>query len=151
LGVNDIELVWQKSAPMAVEDKSRYQDSVVAKSSQEHETNDTNPERPETSSGDGDGDGDGDQPETCGEPSSGHADGSGSEDVIVCDVDISSQTESVKRLFMERTATYNIPQLERLYTRIMKGVFETKDKVKDDLRPSILMYLEKFAEEEANF
>jgi hypothetical protein len=149
LGVNDIELVWQKSAPMAAEDKSRYQDSVVAKSSQEHETNDTNPERPETSSGDGDGDGD--RPETCGEPSSGYADGIGSEDVIVCDVDISSQTESVKRLFMERTATYNIPQLERLYTRIMKGVFETKDKVKDDLRPSILMYLEKFAEEEANF
>ncbi|XP_062173203.1 ATPase family AAA domain-containing protein At1g05910 isoform X2 [Alnus glutinosa] len=137
------------AAPMAAEDKSRYQDSVVAKSSQEHETNDTNPERPETSSGDGDGDGD--RPETCGEPSSGHADGIGSEDVIVCDVDISSQTESVKRLFMERTATYNIPQLERLYTRIMKGVFETKDKVKDDLRPSILMYLEKFAEEEANF
>lgn len=126
------------------EDKSRYQDSVVAKSSQEHETNDTNPERPETSCGDGD------QHETCGEPS-GHADGSGLEDVTVCDVDISSQVASVKQLFVERTATYNIPQLERLYTRIMKGVFETKDKVKDDLRPSILMYLEKFAEDEANF
>lgn len=118
----------------------------MAKSSQEQETNDTNPERPETSCGDGDGD----RPETCGEPS-GHADGSGSEDVTMCDIDISGQTESVKRLFVERTATYNIPQLERLYTRIMKGVFETKDKVKDDLRPSILTYLEKFAEDEANF
>ncbi|XP_059459013.1 ATPase family AAA domain-containing protein At1g05910-like isoform X1 [Corylus avellana] len=128
------------------EDKSRYQDSVVAKSSQEQETNDTNPERPETSCGDGDGD----RPETCGEPS-GHADGSGPEDVTMCDIDISGQTESVRRLFVERTATYNIPQLERLYTRIMKGVFETKDKVKDDLRPSILTYLEKFAEDEANF
>jgi hypothetical protein len=116
----------------------------VAKSSLEQETNDTNPERPETSCGDGD------RPETCGEPS-GHADGSGSEDATMPDIDISGQTESVKRLFVERTASYNIPQLERLYTRIMKGVFETKDKVKDDLRPSILMYLEKFAEDEANF
>lgn len=122
----------------------QYQDSLVAKPTEEHETNDTNLERPETSSGDGD------RHETSGEPS-GHADGSGSEDVTVCDSDISGQTESVKRLFVERTASYNIPQLERLYTRIMKGVFETKDKVKEDLRPSILMYLLKFGEDEANF
>lgn len=65
--------------------------------------------------------------------------------------DISSQVEPVKRLFMERTSTYNIPQLERLYTRILKGVFETKERVKDDLKPAILMYLLKFADDEANF
>ncbi|XP_040993083.1 ATPase family AAA domain-containing protein At1g05910 [Juglans microcarpa x Juglans regia] len=121
------------------EDKSRYQDS------QEPETNDTNPERPETSSADGNH-----QLDIIVEPS-GHADGSGSEEVTMSDADISSQVEPVKLLFMERTANYNVPQLERLYTRIMKGVFETKEQVKDQLKPSILMYLLKFAEDEANF
>lgn len=121
------------------EDKSRYQDS------QEPETNDTNPERPETSSADGNH-----QLDIIVEPS-GHADGSGSEEVTMSDADISSQVEPVKQLFLERTANYNVPQLERLYTRIMKGVFETKEQVKDQLKPSILMYLLKFAEDEANF
>jgi|UniRef100_A0A2N9IN01 hypothetical protein len=116
----------------------------MEKSSQEPETNDTNPERPETSSADGN------QHETSGE-ASGHADGSGSEDVTMSDGDISNQVESIKLLLVERSASYSIPQLERLYTRIMKGVFETKAKVKDDLKPSILRYLLKFAEDEANF
>nr|POE57835.1 atpase family aaa domain-containing protein [Quercus suber] len=120
------------------EDKSRHhQDSQLqAKSSKEpDQTDDTNnPERPETSSSDGN------QHETS------------AEDVIMSDGDnISNQVESVKLLFMEHTASYNIPQLERLYIRIMKGVFETKAKVKDDPKPSILKYLLKFAEDEANF
>ena len=120
------------------EDKSRHhQDSQLqAKSSKEpDQTDDTNnPERPETSSADGN------QHETS------------AEDVIMSDGDnISNQVESVKLLFVEHTASYNIPQLERLYTRIMKGVFETKVKVKDDLKPSILKYLLKFAENEENF
>lgn len=129
---------------MTVEDKSRHQDSQLPKSSQEPETNDENPERPETSSAEGN------QHETSGE-ASGHADGSGSEDVVVSDGDISNQVESVKLLLVKHTASYSIPQLERLYTRIMKGVFETKAEVKDDLKPSILRYLLKFAEDEANF
>ncbi|KAF3956079.1 hypothetical protein CMV_018768 [Castanea mollissima] len=121
-----------------VEDKSRHhQDSQLqAKSSKEPDQIDdiNNPERPETSSADGN------QHETS------------AEDVIMSDGDnISNQVESVKLLFVEHTASYNIPQLERLYTRIMKGVFETKAKVKDDLKPSILKYLLKFAEDEANF
>ncbi|KAK7832436.1 atpase family aaa domain-containing protein [Quercus suber] len=131
-------------AASTVEDKSRQQDSQLPKSSQEPETNDENPERPETSSADGN------QHETSGE-ASGHADGSGSEDVVVSDGDISNQVESVKLLLVKHTASYSIPQLERLYTRIMKGVFETKAEVKDDLKPSILRYLLKFAEDEANF
>ncbi|XP_075661051.1 ATPase family AAA domain-containing protein At1g05910 [Castanea sativa] len=131
-------------AASTVEDKSRHQDSQLPKSSQEPETNDENPERPETSSAEGN------QHETSGE-ASGHADGSGSEDVVVSDGDISNQVESVKLLLVKHTASYSIPQLERLYTRIMKGVFETKAEVKDDLKPSILRYLLKFAEDEANF
>ncbi|XP_050256682.1 ATPase family AAA domain-containing protein At1g05910 [Quercus robur] len=131
-------------AASTVEDKSRQQDSQLPKSSQEPETNDENPERPETSSADGN------QHETSGE-ASGHADGSGSEDVVMSDGDISNQVESVKLLLVKHTASYSIPQLERLYTRIMKGIFETKAEVKDDLKPSILRYLLKFAEDEANF
>ena len=69
------------------------------------------------------------------------------------DGDISGKAESVKRVFMERTEGYAIPQLERLYTRVMKGVFETKagEPAVDDLRPSILSFLLKFAEDIANF
>lgn len=126
------------------EDKSRHQDSLPAKSSQEPESNDANPERPETSSVDGN------QVDIVIEPSV-HGDGSGYEEVTMSDGDIPSQVEPVKQLFLERTTNYNVPQLERLYTRIMKGVFETKAKVKDQLKPSILMYLLKFAEDEANF
>ncbi|KAK8578524.1 hypothetical protein V6N13_100360 [Hibiscus sabdariffa] len=33
-----------------------------------------------------------------------------------------------KQLFVEQTGSYSIPQLERPYTRIMKGNFETRDK-----------------------
>jgi hypothetical protein len=89
------------------------------------------------------------QHETSGE-AFGHADGSGFEDVTMSDGDISNQVESIKLLLVERSASYNIPQLEWLCTRIMKGVFETKAEVKDDLKPSILRYLLKFAEDEAN-
>ncbi|KAJ6677663.1 hypothetical protein OIU85_008257 [Salix viminalis] len=54
--------------------------------------------------------------------------------------------------FTERTENYDIPQLERLYTRIMKGIFETKAKgFEDGPRYSILRFLVKFAEDAANF
>lgn len=67
------------------------------------------------------------------------------------DSDVSDQVASVKQLFIERTDNYVIPQLERLYTRIIKGVFETRKGVEGNLKHSILSFLLKFAEDEANF
>ncbi|XP_010485521.1 PREDICTED: ATPase family AAA domain-containing protein At1g05910-like [Camelina sativa] len=71
------------------------------------------------------------------------------------DEEISKRIEIVKVLLMERTDKYNIPQMERLYTRIMKGVLETLDKGlrDDDNNPkhSILRFLSEFAQHEANF
>ena len=68
------------------------------------------------------------------------------------DGEFSSQVDSVKQLLVKRSENYSIPQLERLYTRIMKGVFEIKDKgMKDDPNTSVLKYLLKFVEDEANF
>ncbi|XAR48719.1 hypothetical protein NMG60_11031624 [Bertholletia excelsa] len=82
-----------------------------------------------------------------------NANASRSQDVMMSDGEFSEKVDSVKRIFLERTKDYGIAQLERLYTRIMKGVFETKasSELADDLRSSILSYLLKFAENEANF
>ncbi|KAK6279372.1 hypothetical protein POUND7_019639 [Theobroma cacao] len=130
---------------LAVEEKSRIIDSVQTKSSEALEANEINCERPESTCGDGN------QQESCTEASD-LINGSGSEDIRMADDEISNQVESAKQLFVERTKSYSIPQLERLYTRIMKGIFETRDKgVEDDPKPSILKFLLKFAEDEANF
>ncbi|KAJ0093084.1 hypothetical protein Patl1_26342 [Pistacia atlantica] len=132
------------AAPIA-EDRSRHQDSLQTKSPQEVEANDADPERPEILSADCN------RNDTSAEVS-GITDVSGSQDVVMSDSEIISQVDSVKRLLVERTENFGIPQLERLYTRIVKGIFETKDKgVEDDPKPSILRYLTKFAEDNANF
>lgn len=81
-----------------------------------------------------------------------HADGgSNSHDALAMDIDISDQVESIKRRFVERTDRYLIPQLESLYTRVIKGVFETRRGGKDDLKQRILSFLSKYAEDVANF
>ncbi|XVF37845.1 hypothetical protein REPUB_Repub20aG0046000 [Reevesia pubescens] len=130
---------------LAAEDKSRMADSVQTKSSQTLEANEINCDRPEPTSGDGN------QKEKSTEASD-LIDENGSQDMRMSDSEISNQVESAKKLFVERTENYSIPQLERLYTRIMKGIFETRDKgVGDDPKPSILKFLLKFAENEANF
>ncbi|KAM1989898.1 hypothetical protein ACFX15_031208 [Malus domestica] len=127
------------------EDKSEHQDSTPLKTSQEPETNDSNPEVPESSSAGGN------QLETPVEVS-GHADMIGSQDTVMSDDEVTNQIESVRRLLVERTANYDIPQLERLYTRIMKAIFDIKHKGDmDGTKPSILRYLLKYAEDEANF
>ncbi|XP_044499332.1 ATPase family AAA domain-containing protein At1g05910 isoform X2 [Mangifera indica] len=132
------------AAPMA-EERPRHQDSVQTKSPQEVEANDVDPERPEILSADCN------RNDTSAEVS-GISDVSGSQDVVMFDSEIISQVDSVKRLLVERTENFGIPQLERLYTRIIKVIFETKDKgVEDDPKPSILRYLTKFAEDTANF
>lgn len=79
-------------------------------------------------------------------------DGTGSNDVTMSDADISGQVESLKQQFVERTGNYGIPQLERLYTRIMKGIFESRDGGDgNDPKSSVLKFLMKFVEDEANF
>lgn len=72
------------------------------------------------------------------------------EDVTMADGEICDQVEAIKQLFLERSKDYGIPQLEQLYTRVMKGVFETKSRAKvEDLRASILRFLFEFAEDQS--
>lgn len=130
------------------EDRSRLQESDPPKSSQDPEANDNkSPERPERSPTDGSH-----LPETIDE-ASGHTGFSKlQDDVSMSDGELYNQLESLKQLFVDRSKEYGIPELERLYTRIMKGVFETRGKgVLDEPKPSILRFLQKFAENEANF
>lgn len=75
------------------------------------------------------------------------------QDAAMSDGEVSSKLESIKKHFMERTKDYGVPQLERLYTRLMKGVLETKNALNggQDLKPAILSFLLKFADEKSNF
>uniref|UniRef100_A0A2K1X2J3 Bromo domain-containing protein n=1 Tax=Populus trichocarpa TaxID=3694 RepID=A0A2K1X2J3_POPTR len=133
-------------AASTAEDKSRHQDSVQAKLPEEAGADDMNPDRPESSSADDS------RHETSGGEASGHTEGSGSQDVTMSEAEVSSHVDYFRRLFVERTENYGIPLLERLYTRTMKGIFETKNKgVEDGRRYSILRFLVKFAENTANF
>lgn len=141
-------LLLQSSAPSG-EDKSKQQEATPSKS-QENDGNEASCEQAECC-----------VPENhhlhrseTPQEAAGHTSASGSqgEDVIMSDAEIFSQAESVKLCFVERTGNYGIPQLERLYTRIMKGVFEAKDsRAGDDPKLSILKFLMKFANDEANF
>lgn len=124
------------------EEKSQ-QDSVPSKSSLEQQANDTNSERLEHVSIEGD---------LHGTFTNNLADGNSPDDVTMLDGEFSGEVESVKQLFVKRSENYSIPQLERLYTRIMKGVFETKNKgVSGDLKSSVLKFLLNFVEDDANF
>ncbi|KAK7262577.1 hypothetical protein RJT34_30151 [Clitoria ternatea] len=123
------------------EDKSQ-QDSVPSKPSQEQQDNDTNSERPEIVSTEGNLHG------TC---ANSCADDHSRDDVTMLDAEFSRQVESVEQLFVKRSENYSIPQLERLYTRIMKGVLMTKDKgVNGDSKSWVLKFLFNLAEDDAN-
>ena len=64
----------------------------------------------------------------------------------------SSQVEEIKQQFLVHTEGYGIPQLERLYTRIMKGVFETKNAGGlDNPKSSVLQFLSNFSQDKSNF
>ncbi|KAA8539250.1 hypothetical protein F0562_025942 [Nyssa sinensis] len=114
--VNVANIVDHPSSVSAAEDGSRPQDLVLSKPYQEPEADDTNLQRLESSLADGN------QLE-----SSEEATGYRSQDAIMSDAEISSKIEPVKQLFVERTEDYGIPQLERLYTLVVKGVFMIKD------------------------
>lgn len=72
-------------------------------------------------------------------------------DVTMSDGELSSQVELVKQLFVKRSENYNIPQLERIYTRIMKGIFEAEGKGTKSLKTWVLKFLFTFVEDVANF
>ncbi|GMH28564.1 hypothetical protein Nepgr_030407 [Nepenthes gracilis] len=74
---------------------------------------------------------------------------SSQEDIITSDGDISSQVETIKQKFVELSKDYGIPQLERLYSSVIKGVFKSKST--DSSRSSVLHFLSEFSHSEANF
>ncbi|KAJ9547274.1 hypothetical protein OSB04_019817 [Centaurea solstitialis] len=74
-----------------------------------------------------------------------------SQDAIMSDVENDSKIESAKKLFLDGTADYGVPQLERLYTRIVKGVFGLKIVEHVDHKSPVLNFLLEFAENKANF
>lgn len=117
-------------------------DPVVPNSSQECEADSLDQQRPDNLVADG----------TQHESSDLTSGCTSQQDVTMLDVELSDKVEIIKQLFIDRTKACGIPQLERLYTRVMKGVFETKNGVDgEDLRSSILRFLMKFAEDESNF
>ncbi|KAL6977059.1 hypothetical protein U1Q18_025853 [Sarracenia purpurea var. burkii] len=128
-----------KSNRDQVEEGPRTQESGQPKSSQEFEADDTNLQGPECLF-----------PDTCQLETPEATMG---QDVIMSDSEISGMIVTVKSVFMEHTEDYGIPQLERLYTQVIKGVFEAKasEPGDDDLRPSILRYFLKFGENTTNF
>ncbi|WVZ65548.1 hypothetical protein U9M48_014893 [Paspalum notatum var. saurae] len=66
--------------------------------------------------------------------------------------DLLGQLEALKQRFMELTAGYGVPQLERLYSRIMKGVIElTSKESNEDHRTLVVRYLLTFVENSDNF
>ncbi|OVA11063.1 Bromodomain [Macleaya cordata] len=78
------------------------------------------------------------------------------EDVVMSDGEKISgsqgQVDSVKLHLVKRTEGYGVPQLERLYTRMVKAVLETKKKeARDHNKLSAIEFLSRFAEDEKNF
>uniref|UniRef100_A0A804L5P2 Bromo domain-containing protein n=1 Tax=Musa acuminata subsp. malaccensis TaxID=214687 RepID=A0A804L5P2_MUSAM len=73
------------------------------------------------------------------------------DDATKADADISEQIDSVKKHLIERTEGYGVPQLERLYTRVMKGVMAAGSQHREDSRQLVLGHLLKFVEDDKNF
>lgn len=134
--------IFEKSATM-VEDRSQHQESVQqTKSSNDDEANDADTEMLESSCADG-------NQHDASREACGLTGVSGFQHVTISCSEVVQEAEPIKQLFVERTESYGIPQLERLYTRVMKGIFDIKDR--DDPKPSILRFLSEFVEDEANF
>lgn len=66
--------------------------------------------------------------------------------------DTLEQLEGVKQRYMELTVGYGVPQLERLYSRIMKGAIElTGKETNKDHRRLVIRHLLAFVENSDNF
>ncbi|RRT50299.1 hypothetical protein B296_00018030 [Ensete ventricosum] len=73
-------------------------------------------------------------------------------DAVMTDADISKQIDSVKQHFMERTGGYGVPQLERFYARVIKGVMAIgSERREGDRRLLVLGHLLKFVEDDEIF
>lgn len=73
--------------------------------------------------------------------------GDSTEAVMITDVDISGQVESIRQRLVERTDGYGVPQLERLYSRVIRGVITATAKHNGDDKVSILRHLSKIVED----
>ncbi|XP_074320047.1 ATPase family AAA domain-containing protein At1g05910 [Silene latifolia] len=75
------------------------------------------------------------------------------DDIVMADGDTcDGEVETIKQKFMERTKGYGIPLLERLYARIIKGVFNIKSMAgSDNPKSKVLQFLLKFSQDETNF
>lgn len=75
-----------------------------------------------------------------------------SQDSTMTDAVISEQVSSLKQRLMERTSDYGVPQLERLYSRVLKGVIAViSGEGHKDHKLLILRHLLKFVEDDDNF
>ncbi|CAL9205354.1 unnamed protein product [Musa hybrid cultivar] len=73
------------------------------------------------------------------------------DDATKADADISEQIDSVKKHLIDQMEGYGVPQLERLYTRAMKGVMAAGSQHREDSRQLVLDRLLKFVEDDKNF
>ncbi|CAA6668290.1 unnamed protein product [Spirodela intermedia] len=75
-------------------------------------------------------------------------------DVLMEDTtDISEQVNSLKKHMLEQIKDYGVPQFEKLYARVLKGVFSVRSHGagEEDPRSSVLRYLREFADDSDNF
>ncbi|KAG8050547.1 hypothetical protein GUJ93_ZPchr0009g362 [Zizania palustris] len=74
------------------------------------------------------------------------------DDAMPTSDDILERLEVVKQRFMELTIGYGVPQLERLYTRVMNGMIELSGKESNkDHRRLVVRHLSSFVENSNNF
>ncbi|XP_020089348.1 ATPase family AAA domain-containing protein At1g05910 isoform X2 [Ananas comosus] len=76
------------------------------------------------------------------------------ESAAAANPEISEQIASVKRRLMERTEGYGVPQLERLYARVFKGVMASRSRQQsraEDDKLSTVKHLLTFVEDDDNF
>ncbi|XP_058102404.1 ATPase family AAA domain-containing protein At1g05910 isoform X2 [Magnolia sinica] len=135
----------------SVEDKSRPAEQEPTKptpsrpsSSQEPDMNGP-PNRPEDSPTNGE------QPEVSENTSGLSTRDRHQEDALMEDQEVSGHVETLKQHLLECTEGYNVPQLERLYTRVMKGVVDLKGKAEEGYKPTILKFMLRFVEDKGNF
>ena len=88
--------------------------------------------------------------------SSGLTDGQSSQEIsqnsMMTDADTSEQVRTVKQRLMERIDGYGVPQLERLYSRVLKGVMAIRSRESHkDHKLLILRHLLNFIADDDNF
>ncbi|KAJ4779666.1 ATPase family AAA domain-containing protein [Rhynchospora pubera] len=86
------------------------------------------------------------------EVSSSSLPGNGTKDVEMFEADFTDKLESIKQRFMELTEEYGVPQLEILYTKVIRGLISAKNReARQDSKQFTVRYLFRFVEEANNF